>query len=74
MTTHDETIGGATRNEGRLNSAKVEGNIGDLLDYLTLFVALVVIIRVKHIYLAESRCKLLLRTHESVVAQRHWQA
>jgi hypothetical protein len=62
MSTHDETICGATRNEGRLNSPEVEGDIGDLFDDLPLFVALVVIIRVKRVYLAKSRCE-SLRTH-----------
>ena len=62
MPTHNETICGATRNEGRLNSPEVEGDIGDLFDDLPLFVALVVIVRVKRVYLAKSRCE-SLRTH-----------
>jgi hypothetical protein len=64
MSTHDETICGATRNEGRLNSTEVEGNVGDLLGDLPLLVALIVIIGVKRIYLAKSRCKSLFRTHD----------
>jgi len=63
MSTHDETICGAARNEGGLNSTKVEGHIRDLLDNLPLLVTLVILIRVKHIHLAEPRCKSLLRTH-----------
>jgi hypothetical protein len=63
MSTYDETICGTTRNEGRLNSTKIEGNIGDLLDDIPVLVAFIVIIGVECIYLAESRCKSLLRTH-----------
>jgi hypothetical protein len=63
MSTYDETICGTTRNEGRLNSTKIEGSIGDLLDNVPVLVALVVIIGVECIYLAESRCNPLLRTH-----------
>jgi hypothetical protein len=63
MSTYDETICGTTRNEGRLNSTKIECNIGDLLDDIPVLVALIAIIGVKCIYLAESRCNPLLRTH-----------
>ena len=63
MSTYDETICGTTRNEGRLNSTKIEGNIGDLLYDIPVLIALIVIIGVECIYLAESRCKSLLRTH-----------
>lgn len=69
--THDKTICGATWNEGRLNSTEVEGDIGDLLNDLPLLVALIVIIGVKRIYVAKSRCKSesLLRTHDEVAWQ-----
>jgi hypothetical protein len=63
ISTYDETICGTTRNEGRFNSTKIEGNVGDLLDDIPVLVALIVIIGVECIYLAESRCKSLLRTH-----------
>jgi hypothetical protein len=63
MSTYDETVCGTARNEGRLNSTKIKCNIGDLFDDIPVLVALIVIIGVKRIYLAESRCKSLLRTH-----------
>jgi hypothetical protein len=56
MSTYYETIGGTTRDEGRLNSTKIEGNIGDLLDDIPVVVALIDIVGVEYIYLAESRC------------------
>jgi hypothetical protein len=63
MSTYDETICGTTGNEGRLNSTKIKGNIGDLLDDIPVLVALIVIFGVECIHLSESRCKSLLRTH-----------
>ncbi len=60
MSTHDETIGGATRNEGRFNSTEVKSNIGGLLDDIPVLVALIVIIGAKCVYLAASRCKSFL--------------
>jgi len=40
-----EMICGAVRNEGGLNSTKVEGHIRDLLDDLPLLVMLVALVR-----------------------------
>ena len=72
MSTYDETICGTTRNEGGLNGTKIEGDIRDLLDDIPVLVALIIIIRVECIYLAESRCKSLIRTH--VAGWRWWRA
>lgn len=70
--TYDETICGTAWHEGRLNGTKIEGNIGDLLDDIPVLVALIVIIRAECIYLAESRCKSLLRIHGE--GAHKWQA
>ena len=63
MTTYDETICGTTGNKGRLNSTKIEGNIGDLLDDIPVLVALIFVTGVECINLAESRCKSVFRIH-----------